>query len=218
MADMVTATLYDENGAVLDTEIMSVRQYAEAIITNVDNDTAYEAATPLAKSMLHYGAYAQKYFKYNTGNLANKTYASEDAVAKVTEAKLSGFGKGTQKKDGFGSLAGASLVLESETTLRMFFQFESGASLSGLKFTVGGVNKGYVKSGNYYIVDFENISASDLDKDFTVTVTAGSNTFNATCSAMTFCYNALISSSNADLQNLAKALYLYNVQANAYFK
>ena len=54
--------------------------------------------------------------------------------------------------------------------------------------------------------------------DFTVTVTAGTNTFDATCSAMTFCYNALINVSNTDLQNLAKALYLYNVQANAYFK
>ena len=100
----------------------------------------------------------------------------------------------------------------------MFFQFEPDVDLSGLKFTSGGANKSYMQSGNYYVVDFENIAACDLDKDYTVTVSAGNNTFNATCSAMTFCYNVLLNSSDKDLQNLAKAMYLYNIEANKYFE
>lgn len=217
MADTIVATLYD-GGEAMDTQSVSIRDYAEVIIENTSNLEEYTAATPLVKSMLHYGAYAQKLFNYNVEDLANKNYTADDTVQSVSQTELSGFSKERQGKDGLGVLAGATLVLESETTLRMFFQFEAEADLTDLKFTVDGIEQSYEISGIYYVVDIENIAACDLDKDFTVIVSAGSNSFEAACSAMTFCYNALINSSNVDLQNVAKALYLYNVNAKAYFE
>lgn len=216
MADVIVVTLYD-GGKALDTKSVSVRDYAEIIIRNETNNEAYAKATPLIKAMLHYGTYAQKLFEYNTGDLADKNYVSDDAVQNVESAQLVDFAKEKQGKEGFGSLAGATLVLEGETTLRMFFAFEDGVSLEGLKFTVNGVEQTYKISGNYYIVEFANITANKLDNMYTVTVTAGDHTFDATCSAMTFCYNALINSDHVALQDVAKALYLYNKEAKAYF-
>lgn len=216
MADVIAVTLYD-GGKALDTKSVSVRDYAEIIIRNETNNGAYAKATPLIKSMLHYGAYTQKLFEYNTSDLANKNYVSDDAVQNVEATQLVDFAKEKQGKEGFGSLAGATLVLEGETTLRMFFAFEDGVSLEGLKFTVNGVEQTYKISGNYYIVEFANIAANKLDNMYTVTVTAGDHTFDATCSAMTFCYNALINSDHVALQDVVKALYLYNKEAKAYF-
>lgn len=216
MSDVIVATLYDGD-EVVDTESVSIRDYAEVILKNESNNAAYTAAQPLIKAMINYGAYAQKLFGYNVENLANKGYETDTDIQNVSYTDLSAFNKERQGQTGLGSLAGASLVLESETTLRMFFQFETGVDLTDLTFTVDGVEQPYEKNGNYYIVDFKNIAAKDLDKDFTVTVSAGGKSFNATCSAMTFCYNALTNTSNVALQNVAKAMYLYNISANDYF-
>lgn len=217
MADKIDVTLYD-GGQVMDTKSISVRDYAEILIANKDNNAAYAAATMLVKSMLHYGAYAQKLFGYRTEDLADKNYTADDTVENVSAVQLAGFAKERQGKEGFGSLAGATLILEGETTLRMFFAFDKDTSLEGLKFTVNGEERAYKTSGDYYVVEFANIAADDLDQDYTVKVTAGENTFDATCSAMTSCYNALVNSDDIALQNAAKALYLYHTEAKAYFK
>jgi len=218
MGDIVVATLYD-GGEVIDTQSTSVKNYAEIIIENVPNRDDFAEAIPLAKAMLHYGAYAQKLFEYNIENLANENYASSDTVNNVTMTQLAGFAKDKQGLDDFGVLAGATLIMEGETTLRMWFEFEGTASLDDLKFTLNGEEDLEVKtSGNYHIVEIANISAKDLDKEYKVTVTAGEKTFDVTCSVMTYCYNALKNTDNEALQNAARALYLYNLEANNYFE
>lgn len=217
MTDVVVATLYDD-GEIIDTKSVSVRDYTEVILKNEANLETYTAAQPLVKAMINYGAYSQKLFNYNVENLANDKYETDTEIQGVSYRDLAEYSKARQGLTGFGVLAGATLVLESETTLRMWFQFEQNADLSDLTFTVDGKEQSYVKSGDYYIVDFANIAAKDLDKDFTVTVSAGTRSFNASSSAMTYCYNSLINTSNAALHNVAKAMYLYNASANAYFK
>lgn len=218
MADTITATLYD-GGKAIDIQTTSIRDYADVLIENKDNNAAYTKASGLVKAMLHYGAYAQQLFQYNTGDPANKDYTSDDKVGTVTAETLESlFKKEKQGLDGFGSLAGATLVLEGETTLRLFFEFEPNVALDNLTFTVNGQSMEYKTSDIYYVVEFVNIAAADLDKEFTVTAKSGDNEFNATCSAMTFCYNALVNSDDVALQNVAKALYLYNCEANSYFE
>ena len=215
MADIITATIYD-GGEVKDTASTSVRQYAETIIRGADNNPQYAKAKPLAEAMLNYGSYAQVLFDYKTNNLANRNDIVVDEVANVQVSDLAAFAKEEQGIKGFGTLAGATLILKGETTLKMFFEFKEGASLDGLKFIMDGVEQKYTRSGNYYVVEIADIPAHLLDEDYTVTVVAGNQTFDAVTSAMTYCYNALKNMDDVDLHNAAKALYLYNKAADAY--
>ena len=219
MADTVTATLCDGEQDI-DKQSVSIRDYAETIIQNVGNSEDYTKAKSLMKTMLHYGTYAQKLFNHNVVDFANKNYTSTDDVQSVTIEELGDFAKGKQGLDEFGVLAGATLVLEGETTLRMFFEFEDSVVSDELKFVVNGVEQSHQTSGSYYIVECKNIAATDLDTEYKVEVMLGEETkFEAYCSAMTFCYNALNNSTTSDtLKNVARALYLYNVSADMYMQ
>ena len=64
-----------------------------------------------------------------------------------------------------------------------------------------------------YVIRIRNISAAELNDDFTVMV---NGTGSVTYSPMTYCYKAQ-TSSNAKLANTVKALYLYWVEADKYF-
>ena len=66
------------------------------------------------------------------------------------------------------------------------------------------------------MIEIDNISAGQLDKEYKVTVTAGSQTYDAYTSAMSYCYSALTNQNDAKLHNVVKALYLYSQEANAY--
>lgn len=211
MADTITATLY-KGGEIQHTVTTTVKGYAEIILQN----EKYASAQKLANAMLNYGAYAQQVLKYKTDALANEGIV--DAVSDVQTSQLEEFKKSKQGVTDFGSLYGTTLVLNGDTTLRMYFKFVEGASLEGLTFTIGGETQNYTQSGEYYIVDITNISAYDLNEDYTVTVTAGEKSFDASCSALTYCYNALVNSTDETLQNMAKALYLYNQAAEEYQK
>ena len=215
MADTITATIYD-GGEVKDTISTSVRDYAEILISGSDTNAEYAKAKSLINAMLNYGAYAQKLFDYNTDDLANKNAIVIDNVAGVEASALAGFAKEKQGLENFGYLAGTSLILRGETKLKMFFEFEEGVSLDGLTFSIDGLQQEYTRSGNYYVVEIADISAHLLDEDYTVTVTAGNQSFDAVTSVMTGCYNALTNTEDTDLHSVARALYLYNQEADAY--
>ena len=61
-----------------------------------------------------------------------------------------------------------------------------------------------------------NISAAELNDNFTVTVTSGEESGTVTYSPLTYCYRAQ-TSGDAKLVNTVKALYLYWVEAAKYF-
>jgi len=216
MADSITATIYD-GGEAQDVLTTSVTKYAEILIGESDTNAEYKKAKELINAMLNYGAYAQELFDYNTENLANASSLVVDKVSEVQVSNLEDFSKGKQGLDDFGHFAGSRLILKGETTLKMFFEFAEGASVEGVTFTIDGVAQEYTKSGDYYVVEVENISACLLDNDYKVTVTAGNQTFDAYASVMSYCYNALTNTEDTKLHNVAKALYLYNKEADAYY-
>ena len=220
MADEITATLY-EGGEAKATLTTSVKEYAQKLFDQSEKDASCAAAKPLVNAMINYGAYAQLLFNHNVDKLANsnegynKVYF-EDNVADVSNSALDKFAKKKQGKDGFGHLAGATLLLKEETKLKLYFEFEAGVSLEGLTFSVDGVQQTPTKSGDYYVVEIKGITASLLDKDHTVRVSVGDNSFDAVTSVMTGCYNALNNPDLSDMHNIAKALYLYNDAAKTY--
>ena len=190
----------------------SVKDYADTILSD---EATYEKEIPLVKAMLNYGAYAQTYFGYNTEALANAGLTDTD-VSGVTAATLNGFAKEAQS-NAIAGLAGASLILESETTLKLYFTLSDEANVSSYTFSMGSETLTPEKSGTYYYVAITNIDAMNLDTDYTVKVTSGGTDLEVTYSPMTYCYNVLNGSYSDELKNVVRALYLYNSAANTYF-
>ena len=63
------------------------------------------------------------------------------------------------------------------------------------------------------MVTTDGIGAANLDANYAVVVTKGSNTFTLNYSALSYCESALRISDKTTLQNVSKALYLYNKAA-----
>ena len=164
--------------------------------------------------MLNYGAYAQTYFVYNTESLANADLeAAEKAVSSVTD--LSAYLTNAVAIEGAGSFVGASLTLKTETILVAYFDLADGVDINTLTFKANGNTVTPEKSGEYYLLKIEGLSASKLDDDIVFTVEGKEGSF--TCDALSYCARVLNDDTAADaLKDVVRAIYLYNLAANAY--
>ena len=219
MAHKITATLCVDDEAVA-TDEYSVQEYAEKVYANpgeyLPEDKADKADEfkALAAAMLHYGGEAQTVFAdalivkpdradSNLDSAADYSAVTADAVA----AKINGE---TSNLNAVAAHLGAkfytsSLLYLSQNTLRLYFT-QNDDSFDPALFDD-------VRSEYYYYVQKEDIPAAELDDQQSFTV--GNGTF--TYSALDY-VKAVIGSSMTDAQkNLAKALFLYNQAANAYF-
>jgi len=113
MSDNVFVTIYDAQGnAISYTWEDSVRGYA---MRTLNNPKTSEESAIMVVDLLNYGAAAQSYFKYNTGDLANnqmteaqKALATKDAPAEDIRVKGPNY-------------LGSNLGLESQILMRMAF-------------------------------------------------------------------------------------------------
>ena len=175
----------------------SIRQYAEKILTGTYSNTTKE----LVKAMLNYGAMAQTYFGYNTGNLANKDYVNTEAVeipAVDTSNMVSGSADGIR-------FYGASLVFESKVAVRFYFVVDG--DINSYTFSTGTP---VAKNGMYYI-EVPGINPQDYATDIVLTV---NDTLTVTYSPLTY-ISRKAGADNA-LANLVKAMYAYHLAAKAY--
>ncbi|MBQ2118838.1 MAG: hypothetical protein II192_07245, partial [Clostridia bacterium] len=110
------------------------------------------------------------------------------------------------------TLTGMTLLLESETTLRVYFKLADGAALPTV--TVDETEASPVsKDGQYYIA-IENIAAPDLGVAHSIAI--GGCTVSA--SALSYSASVLANAAgNEPLCNTAKALANYYIAADAYF-
>lgn len=197
MADVIKAQIYVGNEPKGTEYSFTVEAYAKHILNNSESE--YDDAAALIKAMLNYGAYSQTYFKYNTENLANKDL--EPSEKDVTIADLSVFNKYIPivSNNSSKTYYGSSLLLESEVVLRHYFT----------------TNVSENKKGDYWYIDTASIPAHKLDEANEVTV--GGVTIS-NYSPLSYAYKVLNGgSTDENLQNLMKAMYLYNQEANTYF-
>ena len=218
MAHTITATLYVDGEAVA-TDEFSVQEYAEKIYANpgeyLPEDKADKADEfkALAAAMLHYGAEAQTVFAdalTEKPERADKNVAAANYSGVTADAVAAAINGETSHLNAVATQLGAkfytsSLLYLSQNTLRLYFT-QNDDSFDPALFDD-------VRSDYYYYVQKENIPAAELDDQQSFTV--GNGTF--TYSALDY-VKAVIGSSMTDAQkNLAKALFLYNQAANAYF-
>lgn len=221
MTSRITAQIIDEAtnfaGPVY---VYSVKEYADYLLDHQSVD-AYKKAAPLVKSMLNYGAYSQIYFNKNTSDLANigLTEADKD-VSGVTAAQINkpysdnnmivtiGF---TETK--FEKVA---LSLKSQTELVMYFKNPDYDLTFECK-DGNAVEKTTTKDG-YQVAHIKGIRADELGETYTLNLYDGEQILGTVeyC-PLSYCYYVVLEERGTEeLQNVCKALFLFNQQAVAY--
>ena len=231
-SDTITAKAYDGN----DNEIAliggssgkdytgtgaqySLMRYFDWLEKEVKDDNEKKIGT----AARDYCAAAQIYFKYHADGL--KVSSAVDAV---TEETLSSYIAGREGTLPEGvSIAGISAMLESDNTLRLYFDFKD-VEPSSLKFAIDGIEAELKErsDGRRYIALDAGVFSNRLQDAHTYTVSTGdvpdsANSYTITASVLTYarsCANKKgTTKAIKNTRNLGKALYLYNRAAVAAF-
>ena len=188
MATTVEAVLY-YGGEILDIQVYSIREYAKAIIDGSYTDKQKAAV----KAMLNYGAWAQNYFGYNTGDLANNVLNAGDQLTD-TAAALSQVENIAQYKatvtNKLDSFIGYTLLLKDVTGLRLYFSEQVTVMVDG----VAKVAEVDSQNNSRYYVEIEGVNADELD-----------TTIEITCGDMTISNLSVLSPAAIVAQNTGKS-------------
>ncbi len=218
MHDKVTFAVYDGSGNLVDLYSnagdkiegtgfeYSLAEYFDALSSDTSGENA--ALVDLAKATLAYGSYAQKALKYNVDTASNTSDLSGVTVETLENHKMIKTG---EIPEGL-KLSEMTLILETKTTLRLYFKADDISKYSFMLDSAKAVLTEIPDEGLYYI-EVPDISAKDLSIVHTLEV----GDYSLTFSALSYAYSTLKENKNVDLCNAVKALYKYNEAANAYF-
>ena len=159
----------------------------------------------LALSLLHYGAAAQTYFGYNTGNLANAGYEdtyTDPGIPPSESLTVTGSGP---------TFYAASLVYRDKIAIRFYFI----GSIEGYSFTVDGTALSPVASGDMHYIEVPSISPDALDRQVELVASDGVNSLAVSYSPLIYISRQCATGSE-ELKPLLKALYAYHLQAKNY--
>ena len=215
MSEEVVGQMYASDGtAVGEAKAFSVKAYCDKAIAAYSSYAQYENLVNLMKAMLNYGGYSQIQLGYNTDNLANADLADTSLPA-ITGADLAAYAHGMEGSEPGISIKSVSLLLQSTTTIRYYFQLDGSHPIEEYTFIVDGeVVEPVLYSGSTYYVDKVGVPARDLDVNSYVEVGG----LTVWYSGMSYVRQILNSSNDTNLINVCKALYAYSEAANAYFK
>ena len=203
IADNITAQVMNENGTVGAALNYSLKQYCT-------NKLADESMGDLAKALLNYGAAAQLLFNHNTENLANDVLDEADRIVPDVDASAYAL-KLTGSEDGI-SAKSATLMLESEVAVRVYFKLSDGADIADYTFTINGEAAEIQHNEKGYYLETAPIAAKDLDEMFEFSVGGLTVTYGALSYV-----NSKLSSTDENTAHMARALYAYYLAAEAYF-
>ncbi len=201
-------------GEATDSYTYSVKKYLDSVKNNPSN-YSYVLRT-LVKAISNYGIYARTYFNKNDAYIGTIQTLSSVQSNDVSEYKIyykSGFNK---EETGF---VGYSLLLHSDTTIRLYFSKPVDLDNTTIKIKNEPVpvvlSEKMVDDTKYYYIDLKNISARNLNGTFVVNL-PGDYTFYIT--ALSYVYDVLKNNnSTTDMNNLIKSLYRYHTCAVDYF-
>lgn len=196
----------------------SVYDYASKILAEPES-SEYKSSAPLIKAMLNYGGYVQTYFNEKTDALANKgLYNKTNDPVLTTNTTVSKDYNYAVFNNNIGvSFIGGSLVLNSGTDLKLYYSINDQNMANNINVSVNGQNVAPEYDGNIMCVRVPDISISSIGDTYNVKISVNGKELNQKYSAMTYMYKALNSqNSNTKLNNVVKALYLYNEAAKQY--
>lgn len=200
MADTIEATLSDSGNSYQTST--SARAYAEKLFSSKQWDKL--AANDMMVATLNYGAAAQKYFGYNTENLANAGY-EKAATADIPKVDFSNTVSGSVSGISF---YGASLVFKTRIAVR--FYFTVSGNIADYNFSIG---EAPVAKDNMYYVEVPDINPQDYAKNITLTV---NDALTVTYSPMQYISRMYGKTESAELKTLVSELYQYHLTAVDY--
>ena len=178
----------------------------------VQGDSANGNMRVLAQALEDYGTAAENYF-------AKRGAALRPEVRAVTAAQLAAWDTETQGVKPAGlSGAAISVLFEADNSLRVYLKFDEGADLGRYNYAVDG-REAILRSksdGTCYL-SVDNIAADELDTPHRFSVTDGVNSYTIVTSVLGYAKSA-IERGEADMADLARALFLYNRAAENYFR
>lgn len=201
MTDTFTVTLKDGEAVIATYSNLSVKSYAEALKEDED-------WKDLMTAMLNYGAAAQNLFDYNTENPA-ADLTNFDFDMKDVEGNDIGLPTITGTDTTIISDLSASLVLESNTALKLYFKNATDADL-----TVTVNNKAAVlteANDGLLCLTISDIAADQLADEIVVSINEGALVI--TISACEWAKTVVENESDANMITLAKALAAYATAA-----
>ena len=212
IVDEFEVTVYHGN-TVLGTKSYSVRTYC----LNQLRDSDDEKDIALCEAVLHYGAYAQKYFHYKEDDYADKDIQAASLSAVPNTCNIDPSVDPT-----FGPIEAVykSISLESKTYLNVYLVPASGYSLSDFNIAVTKNGSAYGSvvieeiDGGWIYIRIYNIAAKEIADEFAITVTLKSDSSSATwCrSAADYMYDY---QNDSDMADLMKSGYQYYLCAKA---
>ena len=217
MADNVSATLYlgddylgDEYDGVTCT--YSVVEYCR---NKLESPKTSASLKNLLIALLNYGAAAQKYLDYMAHDPVNNLLTYDQRIQEpLKEEDLQDFQMVTTGSQEGIVKAGASLILEADTTVRYYVQLEAGRNVADFTFQCGNrvLTPVATNDPTIWYVDVIGINAKDLDEMYPLTV--GGLTVNY--GPMTYVLRKM--HEDQTMVDMVTALYHYNQAANAYLQ
>lgn len=196
--------LFKASGPQVDnnTLVYSIYDYVQS----AKADTALtEKEHRMVDTMYTYGAYSAKWFN-GTDLPADVNILNDLTVSDYEAYKL--------RTDGSSdsiTLTGLSLILDSNTALRLYFT--SADDISGHSAKVEDIDlviHPTETAGKYY-VEIDDISANNLISSYSIVFDGN---YTAAVSAMTYVYDSLINGTTEDVMNILKALCAYSDAVN----
>ena len=237
MTDAINVRLILD-GVELDSNTLSIKEYADVILENKAGLEYYEKAKPFVRAMLNYGGYAQNYFDYNTDDKANDGLFAEgeDPVLAGDEGIIIDDKYKAVISASNSSLEyyGMSLVCLGKTEMKFYFKVTDASSASDImsryNFAIDGMDEDSFSvekvSLKMLVIRITGITYADLDELLTVTISPvgdsaegesgqNSDSISFEVSPMSYIYKAINNGDDA-LKNLSRALYYLNSEADKY--
>lgn len=194
----------------------TVQDYIDYIEEHQD-EPQYAAVIDLMDAMSVYGEFADCYFSDESSSIPESVMS---AISEVTAETLVAYEPYSHVQGNQVEYVGSNLFLQSETTLRLYFVVPS--DIDDVAFYMDGIELDSFRSGSYYCVDIANIPAAELDDIYEIEIRVNGETDGyISHSVLAYCYGLLRYEPDevftVELQNMIRALYLYNVAANEYF-
>ena len=223
MADTITATFHYGDGLTIG-KTYAVKDYFTAFDAALaENPNAFGAKIQnLVKSVADYGHYVQPFLAAQNGWTIGTDYAGMDRFYTTSydvETIRSTVAGSAISIEATGSEIGAfnfSLVLDSETTIRLFVSRGDGYT-GPVTFKVDGVDAEATQLSNgRLLLEIPNLGAHMLSRTYTVSITTENSSATVTVSALSYANILFDAYATAAAENAACALWAYSNAADEY--